>query len=67
MKYIKVGWPEIQEYMDNPNYPEDCYFDPSKNAWFVPESWEDPWNKLTKEEQKEIFEELWYGTKSEDL
>ena len=40
MKYIKVEWPEIQDYMDNPNYPEECYFDPIKNCWFVPEDWE---------------------------
>lgn len=40
MKYIKVEWPEIQDYMDNPNYPEECYFDPEKNIWFVPEDWE---------------------------
>ena len=26
MKYIKVEWPEIQDYMDNPDYPEECKF-----------------------------------------
>lgn len=40
MKYIKVEWPEIQDYMFNPRYPEDVYFDPNKNCWFVPEDWE---------------------------
>ena len=25
MKYVKVEWPEIQDYMDNPEYPEECY------------------------------------------
>ena len=40
MKYIKVEWPEIQEYMGNPDYPEKCYFDPQKNCWFVPETWD---------------------------
>ena len=30
MKYVKVEWPEIQDYMDNPEYPEECYFDPEK-------------------------------------
>ena len=39
MKYIKVEWPEIQDYMNNPEYDEECYFDPLKNCWFVPESW----------------------------
>ena len=40
MKYIKVEWPEIQDYMDNPDYPEECYFDVKENVWFVPEWWE---------------------------
>jgi hypothetical protein len=40
MKYIKVEWPEIQDYMDNPEYPEECFFDPKKNVWFIPEWWE---------------------------
>ena len=40
MKYIKVEWPEIQDYMDNPEYNKECYFDPLKNCWFVPEDWE---------------------------
>lgn len=40
MKYVKVEWPEIQDYMSNPNYNEECYFDPRKNCWFIPENWE---------------------------
>lgn len=40
MKYVKVEWPDIQDYMDNPEYPEECYFDPEKNAWFIPDWWE---------------------------
>ena len=40
MKYVKVEWPEIQDYMDHPNYPKECYFDPIKNTWFIPEYWE---------------------------
>lgn len=40
MKYIKVEWPEVQDYMDNPDYPKECYFDPMKNCWFIPEDWE---------------------------
>ena len=40
MKYVKVEWPEIQDYMDNPDYPEESYFDPQKNCWFIPEWWE---------------------------
>lgn len=40
MKYIKVEWPEIQDYMDNPDYDKDCYFDSNKNVWFIPDIWE---------------------------
>ena len=40
MKYIVVGWPEIQDYMDNPGYPDDCLFDSEKNEWAIPEDWE---------------------------
>ena len=40
MKYVKIEWPEIQDYMDNPDYPKECYFDPMKNCWFIPEDWE---------------------------
>ena len=39
MKYIKVQWPEIQDYMDKPDYPDESYFDPQKNSWFIPEEW----------------------------
>jgi len=39
-KYIKVGWPEIQDYMNNPGYPDDCLFDSEKNEWAIPEDWE---------------------------
>lgn len=44
MKYIKVNWPEIQDYMlygqmnvvDSDSY---IHYDPNKNCWFVPEDW----------------------------
>lgn len=39
MKYIRIGWPEIQDYMNNPGYPDDCLFDPEKNEWAIPEDW----------------------------
>lgn len=38
-KYIRIGWPEIQEYMERVDYPDGCYFDSEKNMWFIPESW----------------------------
>ena len=40
MKYIKVEWPEIQDYMTHPNWKKDHYYDPHKDAWFIPEDWE---------------------------
>ena len=39
-KYVKIEWPEIQDYMSNPEYNEECYFDPRKNCWFIPDTWE---------------------------
>lgn len=40
MKYIKVEWPDIQEYMDRLDYKEESFFDPMSNVWFIPETWE---------------------------
>ena len=45
MKYIKVEWPEIQDYWlygqnNIIDYDSYYYFDPVKNCWFVPEDWE---------------------------
>ena len=45
MKYIKVEWPEIQDYLlygqnNIVDYDSYYYFDPIKNCWFVPEDWE---------------------------
>ena len=40
MKYIKVEWPEIQDYMELPGFQEEVGFDPEKNVWFIPENWE---------------------------
>lgn len=40
MKYIAIGWPEIQDYMNNPEYPERCFFDSKENVWLIPEEWE---------------------------
>ena len=41
MKYIKVGWPEIQEYMEYPDYKEKVFYDPNENCWFIPEDWDE--------------------------
>ena len=35
--YEKVDWPDIQEFMEDYDYVDRVYFDPDKNAWFVPE------------------------------
>lgn len=41
MKYVIIGWPEIQDYMNNPEFNKEIYFDPSKNCYFIPENiWE---------------------------
>lgn len=40
-KYVLVKWPKIQRYMNNPNYSEDCYYDPQRDVWFIPEDWEE--------------------------
>lgn len=45
MKYIKVDWPEVQDYMMRQDFSEESYFDPRKNVWFVPEVWEEELNE----------------------
>lgn len=40
MKYILVIWPEIQDYMGNPEYKNSVFYDPEKDAYFVPEDFE---------------------------
>ena len=57
MKYVKIEWPEIQDYMDNPDYPEKCYFDPDKNVWLIPENWESDY----RESYYDDTEEYWGG------
>ena len=34
--YELVDWPDIQEFMEDDDYEDRVYFDPEKNAWFVP-------------------------------
>lgn len=52
MKYIKVDWPEIQDFMFREDFSKASYFDSNKNAWFVPDFWE----KLLETDEPE------YGT-----
>ena len=40
MKYIKVTWPEIQDYMNHSDYQKEVSYDPDKDCWFIPENWE---------------------------
>ena len=59
MKYILVEWPDIQNYMNNPNFKKEVGFDPVKNTWYVPETWiNDPYAHLSDKELKEIFEDI---------
>lgn len=44
MKYILVTWPEIQEFMERPDYRTGAFYDPEKDVYFVPEDW-DCWPK----------------------
>lgn len=39
MRYVKVLWPEIQDYMNRPDYNEYVSYDSRKNCWFIPEEW----------------------------
>ena len=55
--YRKVEWPEIQDYMNNPDYPKECYFDPDKNCWFIPVEWDPDYLKL-EEVKENVFKSL---------
>lgn len=57
MKYIRIGWPEIQDYMNNPGFPKDCLFDPEKNKQAIPEDWEPGYLEL-KEVKENVFKSL---------
>lgn len=60
MKYKLVTWPEIQGYMNHPDYKEDCYFCAEDNVWFVPEDWEESYgNNYYKEEVLDIIQNLY--------
>lgn len=39
MQYELVEWPEIQQYMERPDYQEKVLFDPVKNLWAIPQEW----------------------------
>ena len=58
MKYEKVEWPEIQEYMERPDYNSEVYYDSNRGVWFIPETWPDPYAGLSDKELKEIFEDM---------
>jgi len=46
IQYIKVEWPEIQDYMNHPDYQKEVGYDPNKDCWFVPEEWDDYVNEM---------------------
>lgn len=58
MKYITAEWPEIQDYMNRPDFPEKCYYDPNKNMWLIPETWTDPYCDLSDTELKDIYDDM---------
>lgn len=39
MRYVSLTWPEIQDYMNHPGYPEECFYDPNKDIYIIPEEW----------------------------
>lgn len=58
MKYIKVEWPEIQDYMILDQYdPDKVGYDPMKNCWFVPEEWNEVIIDLEESEYEIIIKE----------
>ena len=57
MKYVKVEWPEIQDYMERSDYKEEVYFDPNKNTWFIPENW-DPIYLELQEIKENVFKSI---------
>lgn len=36
-KYIKLDWPEYQEYMEHPKFREDSYYIADCNSYMIPE------------------------------
>ncbi len=58
MKYIKVEWPEIQDYMLLENYdPDKVGYDPIHDCWFVPEEWDEETVIDLEESEYEIIVE----------
>lgn len=55
MKYVLVSWPEIQQYMEHPNYKEEVYYDSEKGVWFVPENMEEYCPELYYDDTEEYF------------
>lgn len=39
-KYMLVMWPEIQDFMGNPDYNNKVYYDSEKDVYFVPEDFD---------------------------
>lgn len=56
MKYIKVDWPEVQDYMMRQDFSEESYFDPRKNVWFIPSTWEEEPVEEPEPGTKEYFD-----------
>lgn len=37
-KYIKVEWPEYQEYMEHQNFREESFYIVNDNSYMIPEN-----------------------------
>lgn len=37
-KYIAFTWPEYHKYMGENWFREECYFDPTKDTYLIPEN-----------------------------
>lgn len=48
-KYMLVMWPEIQDFMGNPDYNNEVYYDSEKDVYFVPEDF-DIWPQYGEDE-----------------
>ena len=57
MKYILVTWPEIQEFMERPDYRTGAFYDPEKDVYFVPEDW-DCWPQNEDCEVGDLYNEM---------
>lgn len=57
-KYIRVEWPEYQQFESHPKFKEECYYSADSNVYFIPEDlYNDILNKIYElpDEYKENY------------